>query len=134
MYYTESFRYGVFAYDFAGGDGTIANRRIFATIRKDSGGFPDGMTVDSDGYVWSNVVGLGEIHRYDPQGKLERIIKLPVPRATDCTFGGPDLKTLYITTARETMTPEQLKAAPLSGSLFAQTCDVAGMPTQFYSG
>ncbi len=134
MYYTESFRYAVFAYDFDGGDGTIANRRIFASIDKDSGGFPDGMTVDSDGFVWSNVVGLGEIHRYDPQGKLERIIKLPVPRATDCTFGGPDLKTLYITTARETMTPEQLAAAPLSGSLFAVACDVRGMPTHSYAG
>jgi len=134
MYYTESFRYGVFAYDFDGGNGTIANRRIFASIDKDSGGFPDGMTVDSDGYVWSNVVGLGEIHRYDPHGKLERMIKLPVRRATDCTFGGPDLKTLYITTARETMTPQQLAAAPLSGSLFAVACDVPGMPTQPYSG
>jgi sugar lactone lactonase YvrE len=92
------------------------------------------MTVDSDGYVWSNVVGLGEIHRFDPQGKLERIIKLPVPRATDCTFGGPDLKTLYITTARETMTADQLSAAPLSGSLFAVACEVRGMPTHSYSG
>jgi sugar lactone lactonase YvrE len=134
MYYTESFRYAVFAYDFDGSDGTIANRRVFANIDKDSGGFPDGMTVDSDGYVWSNVVGLGEIHRFDPQGKLERIIKLPVPRATDCTFGGPDLKTLYITTARETMTADQLSAAPLSGSLFAVACEVRGMPTHSYSG
>ncbi len=134
MYYTESFRYAVFAYDFDGSDGTIANRRVFACIDKDSGGFPDGMTVDSDGFVWSNVVGLGEIHRIDPQGKLERIIKLPVPRATDCTFGGPDLKTLYVTTARETMTPDQLAGAPLSGSLFALACEAPGMPTHSYSG
>jgi sugar lactone lactonase YvrE len=92
------------------------------------------MTVDADGFVWSNVVGLGQIHRYDPQGKLERIVQLPVPRATDCTFGGQDLKTLYVTTARETMTPEQLAAAPLSGSLFAIDCDVRGLPSSSFSG
>ena len=134
MYYTESFRYTVFAFDFERGDGTISNGRPFATVDKDSGGFPDGMTVDADGFVWSNVVGLGEIHRYDPEGKLERIVKLPVPRATDCTFGGPDLKTLYITTARETMTPPQLAAAPLSGSLFALDCNVRGLLSDAYSG
>jgi sugar lactone lactonase YvrE len=134
MYYTESFRYAVFAFDFDGSDGAIANRRTFASIDKNEGGFPDGMTVDADGFVWSNVVGLGEIHRYDPRGKLERIVKLPVPRATDCTFGGPDLKTLYVTSARETLTPGQLAAAPLSGSLFALACDVRGLPAHSYSG
>jgi sugar lactone lactonase YvrE len=111
-----------------------SNRRPFATLDSNGGGFPDGMTVDADGFVWSNVVGLGQIRRYDPNGKLERIVQLPVPRATDCTFGGPDLKTLYITTARETMTPEQLAAAPLSGSLFAVDCDVRGLPSHSFSG
>jgi sugar lactone lactonase YvrE len=90
--------------------------------------------VDSAGFVWSNVAGLGQIHRYDPGGKLERIVQLPVPRATDCTFGGPDLKTLYVTTARETMTPAQLVGAPLSGSLFAVNCDVRGLPSNSFSG
>jgi sugar lactone lactonase YvrE len=134
MYYTESFRYAIFAYDFDGGDGAIANRRPFATVARDCGGFPDGMTVDSEGFVWSNLVGLGQIHRYDPDGKLERIVQLPVPRATDCTFGGADLQTLYITTARETMTPDQLAAAPLSGSLFALNCGVRGLPASAFSG
>ena len=134
MYYTESFRYTVFAYDFDAGDGAIANRRPFATVDSNSGGFPDGMTVDAEGFVWSNLVGLGQIRRYDPNGKLERIVQLPVPRATDCTFGGPDLKTLYITTARETMTSTQLAAAPLSGSLFALDCDVRGLPSHSFAG
>ena len=79
-------------------------------------------------------MGLGQIRRYDPNGKLERIVQLPVPRATDCTFGGPDLKTLYITTARETMTSTQLAAAPLSGSLFALDCDVRGLPSHSFAG
>jgi sugar lactone lactonase YvrE len=134
MYYTESFRYAILVYDFDACTGAISNRLPFATLDSNSGGFPDGMTVDADGFVWSNVVGLGQIHRYDPQGKLERIVQLPVPRATDCTFGGRDLKTLYVTTARETMTPEQLAAAPLSGSLFAIDCDVRGLPSNSFSG
>ncbi len=134
MYFTESFRYGIFVYDFEPETGALSNRLPFATLDSNSGGFPDGLTVDADGFVWSNVVGLGQIHRYDPQGKRERIIQLPVPRATDCTFGGPDLKTLYVTSARETMTPEQLAAAPLSGSLFAIDCDVRGLPTGSFSG
>jgi len=134
MYYTESFRYAIFAYDFDALDGAIANRRIFVPIDRGSGGFPDGMTVDSEGFVWSNLVGVGQIRRYDPDGKLERIVQLSVPRATDCTFGGPDLKTLYITTARETMTPDQLAAAPLSGSVFAVDCGVRGLPSHAFSG
>jgi sugar lactone lactonase YvrE len=134
MYYTESFRYTIFVYDFDSETGAISNRRPFATLDSNGGGFPDGMTVDSDGFVWSNVVGLGQIRRYDPAGKLERIVQLPVPRATDCTFGGPHLKTLYVTTARETMTPEQLAEAPFSGSLFAIDCDVRGLPSHSFSG
>jgi len=134
MYYTESFRYSVFHYDFDPGTGAISNRRPFATLDSKCGGFPDGMTVDADGFVWSNVVGLGQIRRYDPKGKLERIVQLPVPRATDCTFGGPNLRTLYITTARETMTPAQLSDAPLSGSLFAVDCDVAGLLSTPFAG
>jgi sugar lactone lactonase YvrE len=130
MYYTESFRYAIFAYDFDPANGKIENRRVFAQISdedRNAGGFPDGMTVDAAGFVWSNHVGVGKIVRYDPAGKIERIIEMPVPRATDCTFGGSDLETLYITSARETMTPEQLKQAPLSGSLFAVGTGVKGL-------
>jgi sugar lactone lactonase YvrE len=134
MYYTESFRYALFAYDFDAGTGTLSRRRTFATIDRNGGGFPDGMTVDAEGCVWSNIVGLGQIHRFDPDGKLERIVALPVPRATDCTFGGTDGDTLYVTSARETMTPEQLSAAPLSGSLFAVDCDIPGLPSAAFAG
>jgi sugar lactone lactonase YvrE len=132
MYYTESFRYTVFAFDVEPETGAMSNRRPFVTI--DGGGFPDGLTVDADGFVWCNIVGLGQIRRFDPQGQLERVLQLPVPRATDCTFGGRELKTLFITTARETMTPEQLTSAPLSGSVFAHECDVVGLPAAPFAG
>jgi len=134
MYYIESFRYAVFAYDVEQQSGALSNRRTFLSIDRHGGGFPDGMTVDSDGFVWCNLVGLGQIHRYDPTGALERIVQLPVPRATDCTFGGPDLRTLFVTSARETMTPPQLAAAPLSGSLFAYAAPVAGLQASAFRG
>ena len=137
MYYTESFRYAIFAYDFDPATGAIENRRMFAEIsdtNRKAGGFPDGMTVDAEGYIWSNQVGVGKIVRYDPAGKIERIVQLPVPRATDCTFGGENLETLFITSARETMTPEQLQQAPLSGSLFAIQPGVRGLPSTLFAG
>jgi sugar lactone lactonase YvrE len=134
MYFTESFRYAIFAYDFDVATGAISGRRTFVTLDRDKGGFPDGMTVDAEVGVWSNIVGLGQIRRYDPEGKLERMVTLPVSRATDCTFGGPDLDTLYVTTARETLTPEELSAAPLSGSLFAVDCGVRGLPSTPFAG
>jgi sugar lactone lactonase YvrE len=122
MYYTESFRYAIFAYDFDPNTGALSGRRPFVeldVIDIKYGGFPDGLTVDAEGFVWSCIVGLGQIRRYDRLGKLERFYEMPIPRATACAFGGPTLQTLYVTSARETMTPQQLEKFPLSGSLFA---------------
>jgi sugar lactone lactonase YvrE len=134
MYHTESFRYAIFAYDFDPRSGEIANRRLFAEVDKKSGAFPDGLTVDADGGVWSNHVGVGQIVRYDPAGKIERVVQLPVPRATGCTFGGANLDILYVTSARETMDPKQLRQAPLSGSLFSVDVGVQGIPADFFAG
>ena len=137
MYHTESFRYAIFAYDFDPATGNIENRRVFAEISDEDragGGFPDGMTVDAQGFLWSNLVGIGKIIRLDPAGKVERTIIMPVPRATDCTFGGPDLETLYITSARETMTPRQLQQFPMSGSLFAVATGIRGTLATPFAG
>jgi sugar lactone lactonase YvrE len=128
MYYTESFRYQIFAYDFDAATGSLANRRIFAEVDRSLGAFPDGLCVDADGGVWSNQVGIGRIVRYDPTGRVERRIEFPVPRAVGCTFGGDTLDTLFVTSAREAMTPEQLHEAPLSGSIFAVKLNVKGSP------
>lgn len=137
MYFTESFRYAIFAYDFNGETGKIDNRRLFAELQEEDrrrGAFPDGMTVDAEGGVWSNLVGAGKIVRYDPQGAVERTLELPVPRAPDCTFGGPDLATLYITSGREKMTAEDIRQYPLAGSLFAADVGVKGLPPTPYAG
>ena len=66
--------------------------------------------------------------RFDPNGKLDSVIELPVPNITSCTFGGSDLKTLFITTARMGMTKEELQNNPLAGSVFAYNSSVKGKP------
>ena len=95
---------------------------------------PDGLTVDAEGFVWSAHVGKGRIVRYDPTGRAERQVQLPVTRGTSCMFGGDDLRTLFITSARETLTPETLAEGPLAGSLFASEVGVAGRPTNRFAG
>lgn len=99
-----------------------------------AGGAPggaDGSVVDSEGFIWNARWGGSCVARFSPQGKLDRIIDLPVPNVTCPAFGGADMKTLYITTARENLTPEQLEEFPLSGSVFAIDVDVAGLTEPF---
>jgi len=127
MYYTESFRYAVYAYDFDLSSGEISNRRVFLQLDPSGGEFPDGLTVDSEGFVWSAHVGKGRIVRYDPDGKADMEIQLPVTRGTSCAFGGENLDMLFITSARETLTPELIEKEPLAGSLFACKPGVVGI-------
>jgi sugar lactone lactonase YvrE len=134
LYFTESFVYSIFAYDFDAVTGEIANRRLFASVDKDSGAFPDGLTVDAEGGVWSVHNAVGRVVRYTPAGKIDRVVQLPVPRPCGCAFGGEKLDVLYVTTARETMTADQLAKAPLSGSLFAVTPGVRGLPPSCFAG
>lgn len=127
MYYTESFRYAVFAYDYEFDTGTISNRRKFIEVMPDKGGFPDGLTVDSEGFVWSCQPGFGRIVRYDPDGVIDRIYDLPVSRGTSCMFAGDQLDQLYITSAQETLTPQQIKEEPWAGSLLKMNPGVKGI-------
>jgi sugar lactone lactonase YvrE len=134
MYYTDTLRFAVFAYDFDPASGAIANRRVFAAFEPSANGLPDGLTVDAEGFVWSALVNHGRVLRFDPNGTLERIVTFPPTRGTCPTFGGPTFDTLYITTARETLTPAQIAAQPLAGSLFACTPGPRGIPEPMFAG
>ena len=133
FYFTDSGRQIIYVYDFDLSSGDIINRRAFAHIPK-SNGVPDGLTVDSEGFLWSANWDGWCITRYDPDGQVERVIKLPVPRPTSCIFGGEDLSTLFVTTARFRLSPEQLNDAPLSGSIFAVETDIKGLPEFNFAG
>lgn len=89
-------------------------------------GSPDGATVDAEGFVWHARFQGAAIVRVAPDGRIDREIPLPVSRPTSCAFGGPDLKTLYITTGRQGMTPQELASEPLAGALLAVDVDVQG--------
>lgn len=133
MYYTDTPTLRIDAFDFDPKRGTLSNRRLFAKIPPGAGR-PDGLAVDADGHVWSGHFDGWRVTRYRPDGTIERIKKLPVQHVTSCAFGGPDLKTLYITSATEDLTAEQLAAQPLAGALFALPTDVCGLPMSRFSG
>lgn len=134
MYFCESFAYVIHAYDFDAANGTLANRRTFATVDPACGSFPDGITVDAEGFVWCGQPVFGRLVRYDPAGRIERIIALPVSRGTSVMFGGADLSTLYITTMRTTLDERQLAEEPLAGSLLAIQPGVRGIPEAPFAG
>ncbi|WP_047144708.1 SMP-30/gluconolactonase/LRE family protein [Aquamicrobium sp. LC103] len=100
------------------GHGGISDRRVFAQIPEASGR-PDGLAVDADGGVWCAIWDGWRVDRYTPDGKLDFSIEMPVPRPTSVAFGGDDLATLYVTSARTRLPASALAEAPLSGGLFA---------------
>jgi sugar lactone lactonase YvrE len=95
-------------------------------------GYPDGSAVDRDGYLWNARWDGWCITRFAPDGTLDRIIDLPVQRPTCCAFGGPELKTLYITTAIGDLTEVALRSQPWAGGLLAIDVDVPGLPRASY--
>jgi sugar lactone lactonase YvrE len=134
FYFGESFRYAIFAYDFDPEGGHLSARRVFATVDRGSGAFPDGLTVDSEGGVWSVHNGAGRVVRYAPDGGITHEVEVPVPQPTSCIFGGRDLDVLLITTSRLNMTSEQIGRYPLSGSVFAVRPGLTGLPEPLFAG
>ena len=105
--------------------GALRGRRRSVTV---SGGSPDGLTLDAEGCLWLAAWGSGELRRYAPEGRLDTVVSLPVRQVTSAAFGGTDLSTLYITTARENFTPADLREQPHAGDIFACTPGVTGRP------
>jgi L-arabinonolactonase len=134
FYYAESFAYVIHAFDFDNDSGTLSNRREFARLDPASGAFPDGLTVDVEGHVWSAQPVFGRVVRYDPAGGIDRIVELPVSRGTSCIFGGDDMATMYVTSARETLTQQEIEQEPLAGGIFAFRPGVAGLPEVPFAG
>ncbi|MEB0058439.1 MULTISPECIES: SMP-30/gluconolactonase/LRE family protein [unclassified Variovorax] len=126
MYFADSLRYSLYAYDYDPETGRTGTERVLATTAEPA--FPDGSTVDEEGFLWNAEFNGARLVRYAPDGRIDRTIAMPVQRPTCCAFGGPDLRTLYVTTTSQKMTPEQLAAEPLAGALLALDVGVAGLP------
>mgnify|MGYP003625686409 FL=1 len=123
------------AWDYDPATGDIANERLFATFPEEDGrGTPDGAIVDAEGGVWVAEFRASRVTRLTPEGDVDRMIALPVSPVTCPMFGGPDLATLYVTTAKIMLSPEELAHEPLAGALFAIDAGVAGLPEAAFPG
>jgi sugar lactone lactonase YvrE len=131
MYICDSPARQIYQYEFDLQHGSLGQMRVFAQIPK-AEGFPDGLTVDSLGYLWSCHWNGWQITRYAPNGEIDSVIPMLVPRPTSCCFGGPDLTTLYVTSASIDLSAAQLVDAPQSGMLFAIETGIKGLPEPSY--
>ncbi|MBO3752031.1 SMP-30/gluconolactonase/LRE family protein [Streptosporangiaceae bacterium NEAU-GS5] len=122
MYYADTPTGKVDVFDVR--DGTVVNRRTFVTIDR---GSPDGLTVDAEGCIWLALWGAGAVHRYTPDGRLDRVIPIPASRVTACAFGGADLTDLYVTSAHA-------DGEDLSGALFVVPDAGVGRPPGYFAG
>jgi sugar lactone lactonase YvrE len=132
FYFSDSMAQIIWAYDFDLAQGTIANRRVFSDTR--DFGHPDGATVDSQGYVWSARWEGGCVLRFDPRGRIDRIVPMPARRVTNVCFGGERLDTLYVTTARLHVPESELRRHPLQGGLFCFDAGVRGFEKPAFAG
>ena len=132
FYFTDSRNQVIWAYDFDLAAGTISNRRVFNDSRDH--GYPDGATVDAEGFLWSARWEGACVLRIDPKGRIDRIVPMPARRVTNVCFGGAKLDTLYVTTARLHLPEEDLRRHPLQGGLFCFDPGVAGFEKHAFAG
>jgi sugar lactone lactonase YvrE len=119
----------VTAYDYDLATGDISNPRAAVKVPPDLG-WPDGMTMDSEGMIWVAMWGGAKLTRWDPSnGKLLEAIPFPALNVTACAFGGHELNELFVTSARKDMSEKQLADYPLSGGLFRIRTNTKGLPT-----
>ena len=121
-------------YDYDTAAGTISNDRQFASLHQQPGE-PDGSTVDSEGYLWNAQWGGHRVLRFAPDGSIERMVRVPVAQPSCVAFGGAGLDTLYVTSARESLSAAALLAEPAAGGVFQlRLPDVRGLPEARFGG
>lgn len=133
LYHNDSVNGRMFAFDYDVDTGAVSNKRLFRQFDKQDGS-PDGMTVDAEGGLWVAHWGASKLSRFDAAGRVTMTVEMPCSQVTSCAFGGPGLRTLFITCAADGLTPEQQQREPLAGGLFAIEMDIAGMPAQMFKG
>jgi sugar lactone lactonase YvrE len=127
FYFGDTLANVIWVYDYDASIGAISNERPF--LEGFGRGYPDGSAVDSEGYLWNCRFCGNCIVRVAPDGKIDRVVEMPVKNITTCTFGGADLQTLFVTTA----SAEAPRGDRLAGSLFAIRTDVKGQPENRFS-
>jgi sugar lactone lactonase YvrE len=125
MYFADTFAMRIWAYDYDPDSGAARRERVFVDTTP---GRPDGSCVDAAGGLWNAEYGAGRIVRYAPSGKLDRVLELPFANPTCCCFGGTHFDTLFITSATQRLSTEELARQPLAGSVLAVRPGVQGLP------
>ncbi len=126
VYYVDTPTRRIDVFDYV--EAELRHRRPLVHIPEEHGA-PDGLTVDADGCLWVALWGGAAVHRYRPNGTLDEVVPVPAPRVTACTFGGPQLEELYITTSR---IDTDLDRYPAAGALFRIRVPVQGLPVLPY--
>ena len=134
MYRTDTAANVVHAYDFDAASGEISGKRDFFHFDGARTGGVDGAAVDSAGGYWTTLYGGGKVIRVTPDGRLDMEITLPVTQPTMPVFGGDDMRTLFITSARQNLSDEDLQATPLAGALFALRVPYQGQRAHPFNG
>ena len=127
MYFADSAQKAILYADYNPCSAEVG--RVHTFVAADAvPGEPDGSTIDAAGYLWSTRWGAGIVARFAPDGQLERTVPLAAPQPSCPAFGGPDLRTLFVTSAHLGMSAAERAAAPLSGAVFAQALELRGLP------
>lgn len=133
MYYVDSLRYAIDAFDFDANDGTVSSRRRLVELPR-AWGLPDGLTVDEEGSIWLAFWGGSAVRRISPDGDVAAAIGFPVSQVTSCAFGGEDLSELYVTSAKAGLSDDQRRHEPHAGGLFRLRPGVRGLPQHPFAG
>jgi sugar lactone lactonase YvrE len=132
LYLSDSATRRILRYTMNGENCHLHARSVFYTFRDDEG-YPDGLTVDSEGCLWAAHWGGGRVSRIAPNGTRLQSFDMPAPNVTSLCFGADDFKTLYVTSGRDGLSDEMLKVYPASGSLFSFKPGPTGLPEPLFS-
>jgi len=133
LYFADSAARLIFAYDYDLESGRARNRRVFVEVPKTEG-LPDGLCVDSEGFVWSAQWYGSSIVRYDPDGKVERRLEFPAKQVSSLTFGGPQLTDVFVTSAAQSEPMPIMplgydpQTGPFGGALYHVNVGIPGQP------
>jgi len=133
MYYIDSPTFGIDAFDFDPETGSASRRRRLVDFPTDWG-LPDGMTIDENGFLWVAFWGGSAVRRLSPDGSVASVVEFPVTQVSSCAFGGEDLSDLYVTSARNGLSGEQLGGQPHAGGLFRVRSGVQGLVPHAFGG
>jgi sugar lactone lactonase YvrE len=127
LYLADTRRGYIYAFGFDAATGALGERRVFADLGAMPGG-PDGATLDAEGYLWSAQFDGGCLVRYAPDGRIDRVVRVPVTKPTACAFGGKDYRALFVTSATRGMSEAEKAAEPDAGRVLVLDVGVGGMP------